>query len=143
MRKVVGIEEQIRLDEGEKLHAYKDSLGYITIGVGRLIDSRKGGGISKEESAYLLANDIKKVTERLNSALPWAVHLDAVRHGVMVNMGFQLGIGGLLMFTKTLSFIESGKYSEAANEMLKSQWAKQTPERAARLALQIKTGVWQ
>ena len=42
----------LRGEEGEVLTEYKDHLGYSTIGVGRLIDKRKGGGITKEESAY-------------------------------------------------------------------------------------------
>jgi len=36
------LEQQLRRDEGEVLHEYKDSLGYSTIGIGRLIDKRKG-----------------------------------------------------------------------------------------------------
>jgi lysozyme len=36
----------LRREEGEVLHVYKDHLGYLTIGVGRLIDKRKGGCIS-------------------------------------------------------------------------------------------------
>jgi lysozyme len=47
---VANIAEQLRRDEGEVLHAYQDKYGYWTIGVGRLIDARKGGGISVEES---------------------------------------------------------------------------------------------
>lgn len=35
---------QLRRDEGEKLYAYQDTLGYWTIGIGRLIDRRRGGG---------------------------------------------------------------------------------------------------
>ncbi len=44
------ITQQLRRDEGEVLHAYQDSLGYWTIGIGVLIDKRKGGGITKAES---------------------------------------------------------------------------------------------
>jgi hypothetical protein len=51
---------QLRRDEGEVLHAYSDHLGFTTIGVGRLIDKRRGGGITKEESKYLLENDIDR-----------------------------------------------------------------------------------
>ena len=34
--------EELRADEGEKLVAYRDHLGYWTIGVGHLIDPAKG-----------------------------------------------------------------------------------------------------
>ena len=39
--------------------------------------------------------------------------------------------------------IERGEYADAAKNMLASKWAQQTPERAARLSEQMKTGVWQ
>ena len=40
-------------------HAYKDSRGYLTIGVGHLIDEELGGGLSEDEIDYLLANNLK------------------------------------------------------------------------------------
>ncbi|MEG2578858.1 MAG: hypothetical protein RSA54_14135, partial [Glutamicibacter sp.] len=63
--------KQLRRDEGEVLSAYTDHLGYLTIGVGRMIDKRKGGGITAEESAYLLSNDIDKRQAELLRRAPW------------------------------------------------------------------------
>ena len=133
----------VRGEEGEVLHAYNDHLGYATIGIGRLIDKRKGGGITKEEAAYLLGNDVDKVIAQLNKRLPWWTKLDAARQGVLVNMAFQMGVDGLLGFKNTLAMIERGAYADAANGILKSLWAKQTPARAKRMAEQMRTGVWQ
>ena len=135
--------KQLRRDEGEVLTVYKDSLGYDTIGVGRLVDKRKGGGITPEESAYLLNNDIDRKYTELLRRLPWAVKLDEARLGVLVNMAFQLGVVGLLGFKNTLAMIEAGNYTAAAAGMLQSLWAKQTPARAKRLSEQMRTGVWQ
>jgi lysozyme len=135
--------KQLRRDEGEVLTAYSDSLGYLTIGVGRLVDKRKGGGITAEESAYLLANDIRDKTAAVIKALPWAEHLDPVRFGVLQNMAFQLGVNGLLGFKNTLSLIQGGNYERAAEGMAASLWAKQTPARCARLQKQLVTGAWQ
>lgn len=134
---------QLRRDEGEVLSAYQDHLGYWTIGVGRLIDKRKGGGLTTDESAYLLNNDADKRVAELRSRLPWTQKLDDVRFGALVNMSFQLGVDGLLGFKNTLALIEEGKYTFAADNMLKSKWADQTPARAKRLAVQMRTGVWQ
>ena len=53
--------EELSRDEGTVLQAYQDSLGYWTIGTGRLIDKRRGGGITKAEADYLLANDVQKI----------------------------------------------------------------------------------
>ena len=133
---------QLRRDEGEVLSAYQDQLGYWTIGVGRLIDKRKGGGITPEESAYLLNNDIDKRQAELLRRAPWMAGLDPARFGVMLNMAFQMGVDGLLGFKNTLAMVKAGDYASAAGGMLNSKWAKQTPERAKRLSEQMLTGVW-
>jgi len=132
----------LRGDEGEVLHAYVDHLGYTTIGVGRLIDQRKGGGISKEESAYLLSNDIRNKVAELDRRLSWWRQLDEARQGVLLSMAFQMGVDGLLTFKNTLGMVRAGDYAGAARGMLNSLWARQTPERAARMAEQMRTGQW-
>lgn len=134
---------QLRRDEGVKATAYQDHLGFWTIGVGRLIDSRKpGAGLRPDEIDYLLRNDIADRVQALTKALPWFDLLDEARRGVLINMAFQLGTAGLLGFKSTLALIAAGKYAEAAEQMLKSKWATQTPARAKRLAEQMKTGEW-
>lgn len=135
--------DQLRRHEGEVLTAYQDHLGFWTIGVGRLIDKRKGGGITSEEATYLLNNDVNKVLVELNARLPWFKGLDDPRKAVLLNMGFQLGVAGLMGFSKTLSLIEQGQYAEAASQMLLSKWAQQTPRRAKEMATQMETGQWQ
>ena len=135
---------QLRRDEGTMATAYQDHLGYWTIGVGRLIDSRKpGAGLRPDEIDYLLRNDIEDRVQALTKALPMLFpKLDEARRGVLVNMAFQMGTAGLLGFKSTLALVAAGKYNEAAEQMLKSKWAAQTPARAKRLAEQMKTGVW-
>lgn len=132
----------LRGEEGEKLYEYKDHLGYSTIGVGRLIDKRKNGGITSEESAYLLGNDIQKRLTDLDLKLPWIKRLDDARRGVLLSMAFQMGVDGLLAFKNTLEMVRTGRYADAANGMLNSLWARQTPQRAQRHAVQMRTGVW-
>ena len=134
---------QLRRDEGNRAAAYQDHLGFWTIGVGRLIDSRKpGAGLRPDEIDYLLKNDIADRVTALTKALPWFSALDEARRGVLINMAFQLGTAGLLGFKSTLALVAAGKYAEAAEQMLKSKWATQTPARAKRLAEQMKTGEW-
>lgn len=139
----VELTRQLRRDEGEVLYAYTDSMSYLTIGVGRLIDKRKGGGITAEESAYLLSNDIDRFESELLRRAPWIATLDPARFGALLGMAFQMGVDGLLKFKNTLALIQAGDYESAAEGMMASLWAKQTPERAARTARQISTGVWQ
>lgn len=140
---IVDLKQQLIRDEGAVGHAYHDSFGFLTIGVGRLIDERRGGGLSPDEIDYLLDNDIKAKTHEVLQALPWAARLSEPRRAVLVNMAFQLGTKGLLAFHRTLGSIEDGQYGDAAVEMLDSTWAKQTPARAMRLAVQMESGEWQ
>ena len=132
---------QLYRDEGEILDAYQDSLGFWTIGIGRLIDRRKGGGISHEESGLLLLNDIKKHTDEVISRLPWALSLPGPRLGALINMHFQMG-NGLFGFVNTLELMRTGQWAAAAKAMLASKWAKQTPERALRISEQVRLNQW-
>lgn len=139
---VSSLAEQLVRDEGVVLHAYPDSLGFLTIGIGRLIDKRKNGGISLDEALYLLQNDIKAKTTALLAALPWASALDEARRGALLNLAFNLGVEGLLGFKNFLSLMEKGQYAEASRELLNSKWATQVGPRANRLSRQIATGEW-
>lgn len=134
---------QIKRDEGEILHAYQDTLGFWTICIGILIDKRKGGGLRPEESEFIFRNRLKLLEDEISGRLPWTSKLDPVRRAVLINMGFQLGVAGLLGFKNTLAFVQAGEYPEAASNMLRSRWAKQTPARANRLSRQMADGVWQ
>jgi lysozyme len=137
------ITRQLRGDEAVVPHAYQDHLGYWTIGVGRLIDKRKGGGLRPHEIDYLLRNDIDERIEELTRRLPWFQDLDDARRGVLLNMSFQMGVDGLLGFKNTLAMVKAGDYEGAAQGMLNSLWAKQTPDRAKRMSDQMRTGQWQ
>ena len=133
---------QLIRDEGVVRHAYEDNLGFLTIGCGRLIDARRGGGLSDSEIDFLLANDIGEKSTQVLEALPWASELSEPRLAVLINMAFQMGIRGLLQFKRMLGSVEDGQYAAAALEMVNSLWAKQTPARAMRLAEQMESGEW-
>jgi len=135
--------EQLKRDEGEILHAYKDSLGFLTIGIGILIDKRKDGGLRPEESEFIFRNRLRLLDAELASKLPWITRLDPTRKGVLINMAFQMGVTGLSAFKNTLALVQSGKYQDAAKAMMQSKWASQTPARAQRLSNQMATGEWQ
>lgn len=135
--------DQLQREEGRKRHAYQDHLGFWTIGVGRLIDARKGGGLRESEIDLLLANDIDEKTAQVRAALPWIDGLDDARRAVLLGMAFQMGTDGLLKFKNTLALVKARDYAGAARGMLNSLWASQTPARAHRMAKQMETGTWQ
>ena len=128
-------------DEAEVNHAYQDSEGYWTIGVGHLIDKRKGGKISHKISMLILDDDIAEVLGQCDRAFDWFDGLDEVRKIVILNMVFNLGLEGFKKFKKTIYFIKVGDYDEASVEMLDSTWSNQVGVRAARLSTIMKTGL--
>ena len=131
---------QLKRHEGVREYAYQDSLGYWTIGVGRLIDKKKGGRLRPDEIDYLLANDIQEACEGIRGALPWFDKLTVARQQVLVNMTFNMGLKGVLGFKNTLKMIENGQYDAAADAMLKSKWATQVGRRAVELSEQMRRG---
>lgn len=137
---MMDIIEQLKRDEGVRLKPYKDSVGILTIGIGRNLEAV---GISMDEAMSMLMNDVSKVRAQLSARLPWYKSLDEARRGVLENMAFNLGIDGLLKFKQTIALIEGGKYDDAATAMLQSKWAVQVGKRADRLANQMRSGIWQ
>jgi len=134
------LEDQLRRDEKVVLKPYKDSVGKLTIGIGRNLDDV---GISNAEASVLLANDIAAAEANLEREFPWTIGLDPVRKGALLNMTFNMGIGGLAEFRDFLAKMQAGNYSAAAGAMLDSLWARQVGPRAQRLAIQIESGTWQ
>jgi len=131
--------EQLRRHEGVSRWAYEDHLGYITVGVGRCLDPEIGLGLSDKEIDYLLQNDIERCYKELE-CLSWFQDLDPIRQEALVNMVFNLGLTRFLQFKKTLAYMAEGRYSEAADEMLDSKWARQVKNRAIELSEMIRTG---
>ena len=126
------VREILKQDEGEVLHAYEDHLGYLTIGYGRLIDKRRGGGITQREAEFLLDNDISRVVDQLAARTDFLSHPEEVQHA-LINMAFQLGVNGLMSFRKMWGHLALREYEAAADEALDSRWATQTPKRAQRV----------
>jgi lysozyme len=136
-------------EEGLRLHPYQDHLGYWTIGVGHLIDCRKGGflppgincfPISEQLARQILVDDIHKVHTPLSMELSFWNDLSDVRKVCLISMAFQMGFVGLMGFRNMLADMEAGQWGSAANEALNSDWANQTSSRAKRIALAIKSG---
>lgn len=116
--------------EGIVESAYQDHLGYWTIGVGRLIDARKGGKLYPDEINYLLSNDIDRCVKQLEFNLSYFQDLTPNQQIGLVNMCFQLGINGLLKFTQLLYAIHTQNKVKIREEAMDSKWYKQTPKRA-------------
>ena len=122
------MKEQLLRHEGLRLKPYRCTAGKLTIGVGRNLDTK---GFSQTEAFMLLEHDILQCERQILDEIPKIyLQLDVVRKSVLLNMCFNLGIGGLLSFNNTLALIAVGDWVRAANGMLASKWAKQVGRRA-------------
>jgi lysozyme len=127
------LRQQLIAHEGLRLRVYMDTRGKLTIGVGRNLTD---DGISEAEAMLLLDHDIQATLDGLTQALPWTAQLDAPRLRVLADIGFNVGIDGLLKFHRMLSAVEAHDYGSAADEVIHSQLA---PQRAQRLAVLMRS----
>ncbi len=127
----------LRADEGVRQFPYTDTVGKLTIGVGRNLTDR---GLSDDEINYLLQNDIDLVIDDLNRGIPWWVDLSPVRQRVLANMCFNIGLPRLKGFVRMLSAMRRGDFLTAAQELRGSLYAKQVGARAERLARLMEAG---
>jgi lysozyme len=154
---MIELEEAISrliLHEGMKLKPYKCPAGYLTIGVGRNVETNPitaeekkvvgdwEHGITKNGAKYLLKNDIIKAHKECKRYIEFYKTLDDERQYALLDMCFNLGIYGLLKFRKMLFAMEIGDYRGAAKECLNSKYAKEVGKRAVRIARTIEKGVF-
>jgi len=126
--------------EGKSKSVYQDSLGYWTIGIGRLCDKRFNAGLSDDEMLYLLNNDISASKSELDP-FKWFSNLDDVRKGVMIELNFNIGLAHLLEFKTMISHLNNEDYLNASLAMLNSLWAKQVGvNRSTDMANRLRTG---
>jgi lysozyme len=128
---------QLKADEGLRLSAYRDSRGVLTIGYGRNLDVLT---ITPEQAERWLIEDLNAAYHALDSRCPWAEELDPARHGILLQMVFNLGICGFLGFRRMLTALQRRDFNTAALEILNSDAAKQAPNRYARFARVIREG---
>ena len=134
---ITGLLAQLQRDEGLRLHAYKDSVGVLTIGYGHNLEAH---GITEAVASAILAEDIDRARADVLTRIPVSMALDEIRRDALINMAFNLGIVGLLRFTALLGALEQQDWPAAAQAMLDSKWARQVGERAHRLADQMRDG---
>ena len=130
------LKEQLIRHEGKRYRPYRDSVGKLTVGVGRNIDDVP---FSEDEIMLMLDNDIQNAVLDA-SKFSWYIGLSKMRQAVIVNMLFNMGIARFSGFRKMLKALEQGNYVLAAKEMLDSKWAQQTGNRAHELALLMEDG---
>ena len=132
--------EEIKADEGVVHEVYLDHLGLPTVGVGHLIREDDpehglavGTKIDSERVHELFEADLYTCVAETKLLYPQFEELPAEAQQILCNMMFNLGRPRLSKFIKMREHVNNGAWSDAANEMLDSKWAKQVPNRANRL----------
>lgn len=147
------IEELLTREEGRRSTPYQDHRGFWTIGVGHLIDRRRGGKLpawvrasfplEEREIDELLRADIEEkqigLTEEVGR---WWRDLDEVRQATLLSMAFEMGARGVAGFRRAVAAIRVGDWPMAGREMRDSGWWRdpKTQGRAERHAKAMETG---
>jgi lysozyme len=114
-------------NEGFRSKPYQDTLGVWTIGHGLTF-------ITVDEAIGIVKDRLNALQVRLHDSRPWLKDHPVEVLEILTEMAYQLGFAGLLKFSCMWKALEEKDYINAANEMLDSKWAEQTPERATRMA---------
>lgn len=129
--------DQLILHEGLRLKPYMDTVGKITIGVGRNLSDN---GLSSAEAMSLLDHDIDEAVADLAGAFPWFLQLDEVRQRAMVDLRFNLGPARFRDFKRMIRAMAEKNYPKAAGALRESLWYTQVKSRGVHLVQMIVTG---
>jgi lysozyme len=131
------VKNRIKKHEGFRDTVYLDSLGKATIGYGHLLteddDFEEGIQYDKSLLEVLFDKDFNRSAYNAEQLLEGIDICDTARE-IIVEMVFQLGIGGVSKFKKMFEALRKKDYNEAAEQMLDSQWRVQTPKRCEELS---------
>jgi len=143
------IEQILKFEEGFNTHPYLCSEGYVTIGYGTKLHNHKDMNpkdfclvVNEESAMALLKVEVNHIVNRLVAG-PYSAtfrDLDTVRKDILISMAYQMGTNGLYGFKNMWIALAERDYLRAAEEMLDSRWAVQTPNRANRHTLCMETG---
>ena len=123
--------DSIKHHEGFVEHVYDDSLGIPTIGYGFAI---KDLVLEEDLCDEILLRKLRILGKSVMGKFPFFDSLPSDCKTVLMEMCYQLGVTGVSKFKKALKAMEDGDWEKAADEMLDSKWAKQTPNRAKEMS---------
>jgi lysozyme len=122
--------------EDRRNYPYEDSVGRLTIGIGRNLEDN---GLSNEEVDMLFYNDHESAYKDAEG-FGFFDDLDPIRRVVVVDMIFNMGLPRFTGFVNTIKALEAGDYKRAAREMQDSRWFRQVGRRANVLVRAMQTG---
>lgn len=133
---LASLEERLIRHEGLSYRLYVDTTGHHSIGVGRNLSAV---GIRHDEAMLMLRNDMAEALKHAQG-FAWFSELDPVRQEVVIEMVFNLGLGGFRKLTTLIDALERHDYAHAARRMRTFLWYRQVGIRGERLAQMMETG---
>ena len=134
-KKKMSLIESIKKHEGYVGVVYKDSLGIDTIGYGFAIKDLE---LDADVCDIILERKLKALHDMIKIKFKWYGYMPQEIKDVVIEMCYQLGVGGFSKFKKTIAYLQNQQFHDASVEMLDSLWAKQTPNRAKELSNRVK-----
>ena len=129
--------ESVKISEGFRDKVYKCTEGYDTIGYGFAI---KDLVMDEDIAEMILIRKLDSLKKRIAMKFPFVIDLPESVQDVVVEMCYQLGLGGFSKFKKTIALLRLGNYEACSVEMLDSKWAKSdSPNRAKELSEIVKS----
>ena len=122
---------RIKHHEGYRSRVYKCTEGYDTIGYGFAIKDLE---LDEDLAEEILIRKVEELIKRVRSKFDWLDSVPREVQGILVEMSYQMGLSNVSKFKKALHAMQMLQWRKAADEMLDSKWAKQTPNRAKELS---------
>ena len=123
--------DDIKKHEGFRARVYQCTEGYDTIGYGFAIKDLE---LTEHIADQILMKKLSELNLKIIDRFKWYFTSPQKVQDVVVNMCYQMGLSGFSKFKKTIYYLETEQYEEAADEMLDSLWHKQTPNRSKELS---------
>ena len=122
---------RIKHHEGFRKSVYKCTEGYDTIGYGFAIKDLE---MDEDIAEEILIRKVEKLIKRVRKRFDWLDSVPREVQGILVEMSYQMGLSNVSKFKKALHAMQMLQWKKAADEMLDSRWANQTPNRAKELS---------
>lgn len=135
--------ESIKVNEGFRANIYQCTAGVDTVGYGFNVNYleedelalNKGvvEPMTPEVAHKILELKLEKLKVALIREFSWVEQKPVIVQEALLEMAYQLGIPKMKSFSQTLTYIKEDNYQQAAINLRKSKWAKQTPKRVENL----------
>ena len=121
--------------EGKRNDVYKDTLGYLTVGIGHKVlpqdNLSLGQRISDAQIDAFFEQDVATAFEAAKQQALDLNKYNADFIAALTEVNFQLGTGWRYTFRNTYDDLRKGNVASAINRLEGSTWRKQTPQRVA------------